>query len=683
MHEAHEFLRSLTVVLAVAAITTVVFQRLRQPVILGYIIAGIILGPHVPIPLVADPGIVQTLSELGVILLMFSLGLEFSLAKLVRVGPRAGITALLQSSVMAWLGFLTGRLFGWTVLESIFAGAVIAISSTTIIVKVFEEQAIGPRLRELVIGILLVQDLIAVILIAVLTAVATGVGLSALELGATIGRLAAFLVILLAAGMLVFPRFIGYVMKIGGRETTLVASIGACFATAYLAQRAGYSVALGAFLAGSLIAESGRGVEIEHLVRPVRDMFAAVFFVSVGLLLDPALILRHWGAVAVFTVVVVVGMITSVTLGAFLTGNGTRRSIRAGMSLAQIGEFSFIIAGLGVSLGAARGFLYPVAVAVSAITTLTTPWLIRASAPAAAFADRKLPHALQTFSTLYGAWLERMRAGSPGQRSYRIGRIVRLLAVDAAALSGVILAVALGSERAVRFLVESTGMPAPWAAALLIAAACALALPLILGIGRLSSRLGTVLATRALPEARDKVDLDAAPRDALVVTLRLGVALGTAVGVLAITQPFLPSYAGPLVLGVLVLGFGAALWRSATNLEGHVRAGAQVIVEALARHARAGKDAPESQPVMEVQALLPGLGAPVAIALPAGSPAIGVSLAELNLRGRTGATVLAISRGGESITVPVAAERLKPGDVLALIGTRDAVEAAKELLLHS
>src|SRR5262245_13755354 len=189
MDGAHELLRAITVVLGVAAITTIVFQRLRQPVVLGYIVAGLIVGPHVAVPLVADTGIVQTLSELGVILLMFSLGLEFSLAKLVRVGPTAGIAATVQCGVMFWLGFLTARLFAWPLLECVFAGAAIAISSTTIIAKVFDEQRIGGRLRELVVGILLIEDLIAIVFMAALTTIASGAGLSAAALGATVGRL--------------------------------------------------------------------------------------------------------------------------------------------------------------------------------------------------------------------------------------------------------------------------------------------------------------------------------------------------------------------------------------------------------------------------------------------------------------------------------------------------------------
>ncbi len=261
MHATHAFLTALTMVLGVAAVTTILFQRLRQPVVLGYLLAGLIIGPHVPIPLVADPEIVETLSELGVILLMFSLGLEFRLRTLLRMAPTAGVTAFVQCSLMVWLGFLTGRLFGWTPIESLFAGAVIAISSTTIIAKAFDEQKICGRLREIVVGILIVEDLIAILLMAVLTAIATGNRLSAGSLAATVGRLAAFLVGLLVVGLLTVPRAVRAVVRLDRPETTVIASVGICFGIALLARAFGYSVALGAFIAGSLVAESGRGEE--------------------------------------------------------------------------------------------------------------------------------------------------------------------------------------------------------------------------------------------------------------------------------------------------------------------------------------------------------------------------------------------------------------------------------------
>jgi CPA2 family monovalent cation:H+ antiporter-2 len=682
VHDAHEFLRSLTVVLAVAAATTVVFQRLRQPVVLGYIVAGLIVGPHVRVPLVADVGIVQTLSELGVILLMFSLGLEFRLAKLARVGPTAGLTAAIQCGAMSWLGFLAGRLFGWPLLECVFAGAVVAISSTTIIAKAFDEQRIGGRLRELVVGILLVEDLIAIVFMAALTAVATGAGLSATALGVTIGRLATFLVVLLVGGILVVPRVMRGVVAIGRPETTLVASVGLCFAIAWIAQSAGYSVALGAFLAGSLAAESGHGDAIEHLIEPVRDLFAAIFFVAVGMLIDPAAVAREWVPIVVLTALVVAGKVVSVALGAFLTGSGIRTSIEAGMSLAQIGEFSFIIAGLGMTLGATRDVLYVVAVAVSALTTLTTPWLIRASGPVAAYVDRKLPHRLQTLAALYGAWLERLRAPS-AERGPGVGRIVRMLALDVALLAGLVGSTALWLEPAAVLLTRGVGLALPTAHGLVVVATAVLALPLLFGVGRLAHRLGTILGERALPTAVGRADFDLASRRALVLTLQLGVTLLAGLVVLALTQGVLPSWAGPVVIGALFVGFGVAIWRSATDLQDHVRAGAQAIVELLARHARLDGATGGARPMAEVSALFASLGEPVAVELGATSSSVGKSLADLDLRGRTGATVLAIAGQGAPVTVPAGDQRLAAGDVLALAGTHEAIEAAKDLLLNT
>jgi CPA2 family monovalent cation:H+ antiporter-2 len=526
----------------------------------------------------------------------------------------------------------------------------------------------------------------AVVFMAVLTAVATGAGLSARELAVTVGRLVLFLVALLVAGILIVPRFIRFVMRIGRAETTLVASIGICFVTAYVALAAGYSVALGAFLAGSLVAESGGGHNeaIERLVQPVRDMFAAIFFVSVGMLIEPRLVAEHWRAVVAFTAIVLIGKSLGVTVGAFFAGAGTRTSLQAGMSLSQIGEFSFIIASLGVTLGATRDFLYPVTVAVSAITTLTTPWLIRASGPVAAYVDRKLPRPLQTFAALYGSWLDRLKAASTARRAdgsmgRNFRRLIGLLMLDVFVLSGLIIVVAMQFAALAVALASSVGVSVTIARALIVAATVAAALPLVLGIGRMARSLGGTLSEVALPRASGKADLDAAPRRTLGITLQLGVALAAGIVVVTLTQLVLPTYSGPLALFLVVAGFGVGIWRSVRDLEGHVRAGAQAVVAALGRYAHKGSE-PDDTALADVNQLLPGLGAPVALRIEERSPAVGRSLAELNLRGRSGATILAISRTNESIVVPQAEERLEAGDVVALAGSRDAIESAKELL---
>ncbi len=685
MHGAHTFLLALTVVLGVAAVTTVLFQRLRQPVVLGYILAGLIVGPHVPIPLVADRESIQTLSELGVILLMFALGLEFSLRKLVRVGPTAGITALVQSSIMVWLGFVAGRAFGWTVLESVFAGAIVAMSSTTIIAKAFADLRIRGHLRDLVVGVLLVEDLFAILFMAVLTAVATGAGLSPGELGATLGRLGAFLALLLGAGMLVVPRAIRYVRHRGDTETLLVASLGLCFGFAYLALAAGYSVALGAFIAGSLVAESGEAAAVEEIVAPVRDLFAAIFFVSVGMLIEPALVARHWIAIVAFIGLVVLGKSAAVMLGAFLTGHGVRTSVQAGMSLAQIGEFSFILAALGTSLGATRDFLYPIAVAVSGVTTLTTPWLIGASGGAAAWVDRKLPARLQTVVSLYGSWVEQLRS-SPARQTLgaRVRRILRAVLVDAVAVTTIAIGASVGSAAASRWIAGVLGLGAGLSRWILLALAVLLAAPFLVGLVRNGRRLGLALASTALPEvAAGRPDLAAAPRRALLAIVQLGATMIVLLPIIAVTQPFLGGVPGAAALVAVVLVLGVGFWRQAADLQGHVRAGAQVIVEALAKQGSAGGHAhPHAQAdaLGAIRAMFPGLGEPMAVRLREGSPAVGKTLSALCVRGRTGATILAISRAGGSVMVPTAGEALRAGDVLALAGTREAVESARELL---
>ncbi|WNG39707.1 potassium transporter [Archangium violaceum] len=682
MHNAHDFLLAMAMVLCVAAVTSVVFQRLRQPVVLGYIIAGLIIGPHVPIPLVADAAIVHTLSELGVILLMFSLGLEFSLRKLVQVGPTAGLTAVIQCSLMIWLGFVVGRAFGWTPLESIFTGAIIAISSTTIIAKAFDEQNIHGKLREIVVGVLIVEDLIAILLMATLTAISTGAGLSAGQLTLTVGRLALFLAGLIGIGLLVIPRTVRAIHRLQRPETLLVASVGICFAIALLAQSFGYSVALGAFLAGSLVAESGKEKDVEHLVQPVRDVFAAIFFVSVGMIIDPALIAQHWVAVLVLTVVVILGKLVGVGLGVFLTGSGTRTAIQSGMSLAQIGEFSFIIAGLGLSLNATGQFIYPIAVAVSAITTLTTPFLIRASGPVANLVDRKLPKPLQTFAALYGSWVEELRSAPPRQTAgAKIRRKIRLLLLDAALLAAIIIGTSVRLDRMAAAVESWIGLDAPVARMLVIGLASALAAPFCVGVVQVARALGTLLAETAFPAAEGRLDRAAAPRRALVVTLQLASVLIVGAPLVAVTQPFLPGVLGAAVLLVLLVVLSVAFWRSATNLQGHVRAGSQVIVAALAAQSHQDKsEAHHGKDLKTVHAILPGLGEPTPVRLETSSPAVGRTLAELNLRGMTGATVLAIRRGEEQVVVPTANEMLRAGDVLALAGTHEAIDAARAVL---
>jgi monovalent cation:H+ antiporter-2, CPA2 family len=682
MNGASEFLTSLAVVLCVAGVTTVIFQRLRQPVIFGYLVAGMIVGPHIPIPLVADPATVHTLSELGVILLMFFLGLEFSLGKLFRVGPTAGVIAVIQTSLMVWLGYETGRLFGWTPLESFYAGAIIAISSTTIIIKAFLDQGVKGKFAEIVFGVLIVEDLIAILLLAVLTTVSSGAAVSAGSLAATGGRLAAFLAGLLVVGMLTVPRLIRVLVRLDRPETTLVASIGICFAFALLAHAFGYPVALGAFLAGSLVAESGVEKTVERLVEPVRDMFAAVFFVSVGMLIDPLLVARHWPAVLAFTLLVVFGKVAGVTFSTFLTGSGIRTSVQTGMSLGQIGEFSFIIAGIGLTTGATRDFLYPVAVAVSAATTLLTPWMIRWSDPVASRIDRRLPKPLRTFTALYGSWLEQLRTVPPMESFFfRTRRHIGQLALDAAFLVSIVVGASFLKEEAAGAIAFGAGVSPVVAQWIFFAAVAAISALFVYGIIRSIQFIGRALAARAMPEAAEGgPDLAAAPRRVLVVTLQLAIVLLIGMPMLVILQPFLPRFQGGFFLLAVLALLGVAFWRSAANLEGHVQAVTQVIVDMLAKQAK-GKEWEEDDAFRRLHEVLPGLGSVSSLRLDADSFSAGRTLAELDVGSLTGAAILVIMRDEEGSLIPTGKDTLKPGDVLALTGTPEAVGEARRLLL--
>ncbi len=678
--ESHAFLVALTTVLCVAAVVTVLFQKLRQPVVLGYVAGGLIVGPHLPIPLVADPEIVNTLSELGVILLLFALGLEFSLRKLAQLGATSALTTVIESSSMAWVGFVTGRLLGWSTYECLYAGAMVAISSTTIIAKAFDEQRVRGKVRDIVLGILIVEDLIAILLIALLTAISRGSGLSAGALAMTTLRFGAFLAALVVVGLLVVPRAVRAILRLHRPETTLVASIGICFATALLAQELGYALALGAFVAGALVAESGQAHQIMPLVRPLRDLFVAVFFVSVGMLIDPVVIAQHWRVVGLFVVVVIVGKACFASFGAFLAGNGIRSSLQTGMSLTQIGEISFVIAGVGVALNAIPESQYSIAVAVSAITTFTTPFLIRLSGPVADLVDRKLPHPVQTFASLYGTWFEQLRRAPQHRRRRGLPRLARLLLLDGAVVTGIVIAVAVGLQPLARSLQQQVGISAGWAQGLLLGTAFLVSLPFAVGIVRVAGRLGQELALIALPARHEgKLDLAAAPRRVLVLTLQIALVILIGMPLVAITQPFLRGIHAAIVLVVAIAGLAVLFWRRAADLEGHVRAGAELIAELLRAQSRSSFDA--SAALAPLEDLLPGIGKPSLCRLEPGSAAVGKSLDTLNLRGRTGATVLAIVRGEEGIIVPSADQTLVSGDVLALTGTVEAIEAATRLLL--
>ncbi|MEL6183356.1 MAG: cation:proton antiporter, partial [Myxococcota bacterium] len=426
MH-GHSFIADVAAVLAVAGVTGALARRFNQPSIVAYLLAGFVVGPYIPIPLFADAERVEALAEFGVVLVMFAVGLEFSIAKLLKVLPVSGLTGLVQVGFLAWCGFSTGALLGFDAVSSTFLAGAVAISSTMVVTKTFAEHPPPEAVRSHVLGILVIQDVLAIVIIAVLTGVAAGEGLAAGPLLLVFTKLLAVLALLLGVGLAVVPRAVRWLGGFGSSELMVVSVIGLCFALGHIAELLGYSVALGAFVAGILVAESGDAEPIEHQVAPLRDVFAAVFFVSVGMSFDPGTALTWVPAGVLLAAVVIAGHLFAVTLGGVLTGGGLRRSVASALALGQIGELAFIIAGVGISAGAVPRHLQPILLIVALITSFTTPIAIRHSEDVARWLDHRLPGSVHRLLGLYEQWFARLQKRTGPAQAEPRSRLLRAL----------------------------------------------------------------------------------------------------------------------------------------------------------------------------------------------------------------------------------------------------------------
>lgn len=376
-----KLIEDLALILITGAVTTLLFRSIKQPLILGYIIAGLLVGPYMALtPTVVDSSNVKILADIGVIFLLFSLGIEFSFKKLIRIGGSSSLTAFFEILVIVLAGYLAGRAMHWSVMDSIFLGGMMASSSTTMIIKAFEEFGLKTRrYARVVFGVLVVEDIVVILLMVLLSTVAVTKQFAGTAMLLTVFKLLFFLSLWFITGIFLLPTLLKTVRELLDEETLLILSIGLCLGMVIVAMSAGFSAELGAFIMGSLFAETTRAEKVEHLVKPVRDLFGAVFFVSVGMMINPAIIWQYRWSVLWVTLLAIVGKSISTTAGALISGQPLRQSIQVGMSMAQIGEFAFIVAGLGVSLKVTSDFLFPVAVGASAITTFIMPFMIRYS----------------------------------------------------------------------------------------------------------------------------------------------------------------------------------------------------------------------------------------------------------------------------------------------------------------
>jgi CPA2 family monovalent cation:H+ antiporter-2 len=660
-----QVLLELVIVLGVAAVTTLLFQALRLPVVLGYIVAGLVIGPHVPVPLVANPHLIHGLSELGVILLMFALGLELRLSTLARVGVGAGLTAVFEVALVLTLGALVAGALGFSAGEAVFAGACMSISSTMLVAKAFEHLRWKGGFTDVVFAILVFEDLLAILILAVLTGFASGAGLAPKELAITLGKLAGFLTAMLVVGLLIVPRSIRLIVRQGRPETLIIVALVICFGFAMITDYVHYPVALGAFVAGLVIAESGHSHDVVDLVRPFRDVFAMMFFVSIGMQIEPAQLAAEVPTIAIFTLVVLIMKPIGVALGSLASGRGVQPSIRAGVSLAQNGELSFVIAGIGVASGLARPSLLAIAVGVTCATTLTSSVMIRSSASIARWVARRLPGPIATFVSFYESWLGRLR-GRESAAWRRVRRPVLITLFDVAAVVAIVIGASfVGDNAAAKVGLEGTA-----GRVAVIVATIAATAPFGLSLVRRVVQISRALAQIIIPQRTTEVDMGLAPRRALTLMLELALATVISVPMIAAIQPFVGR--GGILAGGVVIILLTITYRSIVNFNEHVRAGSEMILELLHQ-----PEAEQQQHMKQIETLLPGFGGLVSVALDTKSGAVGKSLADLNLRARTGATVLAIARGEGGFATPEPSEPLRAGDVLALTGSADAIAAAR------
>jgi len=478
MSELPALFSDLALILVTAGITTVLFKWMKQPVVLGYIIAGFLIGPNFEwFPVINDHTSVETWSEIGMVFMLFGIGLEFSFKKLKKVGGTVGITALTELVTMCLVGFMLGKLLGWSQMDCIFLGAMLSISSTTIIAKAFDDMKLyKEKFSSNVIGELVVEDLEAVLLMVILSTVAVSKTFDGAQLIYSMLKLFFFLVVWFLGGIFLVPTILRWSRKFMSEETLTVFSVGLCFLMVVFANLAGFSSALGAFIMGSILAETLEAEMIHKLTTPIKNLFGAIFFVSVGMMVDPQILVDYWWQILVVTIVLLVFKPMSNVVGRLIAGLGLKQSIQGGFCFSQIGEFSFIIATLGLSYGVIDEFLYPIIVSVSIITTFITPYAIKAALPTYQWVTKRFPQ----------SWLDRLENKDTGIK-VKSGEQVTMGNFFARQIKNIVIYMAI--IIAVMLLCFFLGsiimryVPSPWDAAISVAFALILMSPFLWAMG--------------------------------------------------------------------------------------------------------------------------------------------------------------------------------------------------------
>ena len=656
MSEIEPLIADLALILICAGVMTLIFKKLKQPLVLGYIVAGFIASPHFALtPSVIDTASIHTWSDIGVIFLLFALGLEFSFKKIVKVGGPAVIAALTIIFGMIFLGFTVGSSFGWSKMDALFLGGMISMSSTTIIYKAFEDLGLAKKqFAGLVMSILILEDILAVVLMVVLSTVAVSNNFEGRELVMSVGKLVFFLILWIIVGIYLIPQLLRWAKKVMNDETLLVVALGLCFGMVVLAAKTGFSAAFGAFIMGSILAETIEAEHIEHLVKPVKDLFGAIFFVSVGMMVDPAMIGQYWLPIVVITLTVMLGQLLFATTGVLLSGQPLKTAMQCGFSLTQIGEFAFIIATLGVSLGVTSSFLYPIVVAVSVITIFLTPYMIRLAEPAYSFVYKHLPGRVKSFMDNYAASSPTTSKESVW-RNY-LGSVLKVILIY-----GILCIAVCGLSFGLLVPFVAKWIPAPWAN--IVSA--------VVTLIALSPFLRTIVIKHGRNAAFQSLwDESRANRAPLVATivLRYALALGFVFYVLA--RLFHISVVLVFLLALIVV-FAIVSSR-------FIKRNAQRIEQTFMTNFRSRELRDEYMGEKKPEYASHLLSKDLHLAdfdIPAEIEWGGKTLSELNFGKRFGIQVVSILRGGLRINIPKASTRVFPHDRIQVIGSDADLEA--------
>jgi len=649
-HHLEPLISDLGLILMTAGIAVILFRKLKQPLVLGYLIAGFLAGNHFDFfPSVKEMKSVEVWAEIGVIFLLFSLGLEFSFKKLMKVGGTASVAAGTQIVTMCLLGYSVGQWMDWSKMDSVFLGVILSISSTTIILKSFDELGVKTqKFAGIVIGSLIVQDILAILMMVLLSTIAVSNQFSGIDLLMSVLKLIFFLVIWFLGGIFIIPTVLKKTKHLLTDEMLLIISLALCLTMVWLAANVGFSPALGAFIMGSIIAETTQAEHIEHLVKPVKDLFGAVFFVSVGMLIDPEALYQHAIPVVILSFVTIFGQSVSSTFGALISGQPLKDSIRTGMSLSQIGEFSFIIATLGVTLNATNSFLYPIVVAVSAVTVFTTPFMIKYSLPFSEYLSQNLPRKLTKRIERYSASTQAIKTVNLWQK------VINAFLIQVIALVVIILAIILISATYIKPLVGDYDFGNSLGA--------------LITLSLIAPFLWALAFRRVAISEIEQLMHDRKSRGPLTMLFFVRILLSIfLIGLLL--NIFFSSIIALIVLIIAViiyLLFQKKLHIRYHKIENHFLANLNDREIAKAKRSRSD--------------LTPWDGHMAVFDIARESNIAGESLKNLQLRELLGINIVSIKRGEITIHIPHRNERIFPGDEICVIGTDIQVQEFKKYL---